>query len=831
MAKLLVENEKLHKENEHLKQTYKEIFDSIKKTRVLNKDDSDSLISQINQKSIKNADLKAQTQEKVFENAALKNELRKLKGTSVDTKFAKPSILEKPVLQPDRHQSVVRQSTAFKSERSKFSKPRFASQVDVINDLPKPVTPHYLSKAREYALVKPHHMIAPGSSRNRQKESYDTMAEENVLAPAPSRTNEQILPYSAWLHIGKENLLLDLQNADLGKAQDITLVDSAHPFLSPLTSEMGIDFVNELGYPEPILFVSKIHVNNQHQPWRAIIFLIIQCLTGKMSGNDKPRNPVLPESVVHIIGDDFPLGNLKFIPKAKEGGKQKIISKAEKPEKEKTSKPSPIKKIRKDTKVAALVLVVSISTPSSTSADQDAPLPKLSSKESSSHNVHSINQPPEHITKWTKDHPIDNVIRNPFRQVSTRHQLLDEAMFCYFDAFLSFVEPKTYKDALKESCWIEAMQEELHEFELARGNRQEEGKDFKESFALVSRLEAVRIFISFAAHMNMIVYQMDVKTRFLNGITREEFYVSQPNGFVDEENPNHVYKLNKALYGLKQAPRAWYDLLSSFLLSQKFSKGIVDLRLFIKREGKEILLVQIYVDDIIFASTDPDLYESFSDVMCSKFKMSMMGKLSFFLGLQISQCPRGIFLNQSKYALELLKNYSMETNEQLNTLMVETSKLDEDPEGKAVDPTRYHGMIGTLMYLTSSRPDLVFDVCMSFSEADHAGCQDRRRSTSRSMKLLGERLIPLYCDNKSAIAMCCNNVPHSRSKHIGIHYHFIKDHIKNGVVELYFVGTDYQLADIFTKALPRERLNFLIEKLGMKIMSPETLKSLAEEDT
>nr|GEX47164.1 hypothetical protein [Tanacetum cinerariifolium] len=560
----------------------------------------------------------------------------------------------------------------------------------------------------------------------------DTMAEENVLAPAPSRTNEQILPYSAC--------------ADLGKAQDITLVDSAHLFLSPLTSETGIDFVNELGYPEPILFVSKIHVNNQHQPWRAIIFLIIQCLTGKTSGNDKPRNPVL-----QMLW-------------AKEGGKQKIVSKAEKPVKEKTSKPSPIKKICKgkvskiymekssfklvdkeeevqpvhephvdddevairkpvpettrklpvvkDTKVAALVLVVSISTPSSTSADQDAPLPKLCSKESSSHNVHSINQPPEHITKWTKDHPIDNVIRNPFRQVSTRHQLLDEAMFCYFDAFLSFFEPKTYKDALKESCWIEAMQEELHEFELARGNRQEEGIDFEESFSLVSRLEAVCIFISFAAHMNMIVYQMDVKTPFLNGIIREEFYVSQPDGFVDEENPNHVYKLNKDLYGLKQAPRAWYDLLSSFLLSLKFSKGIVDLRLFIKREGKEILLVQIYVDDIIFASTDLDLYESFSDVMCSKFKMSMMGKLSFFLGLQISQCPRGIFLNQSKYALESLKKYGMETNEQLNTLTVEKSKLDGDPEGKAVDPTRYHGMIGTLMYLTSSRPDLVFDVFM-----------------------------------------------------------------------------------------------------------------------
>ncbi|GJW50842.1 hypothetical protein Tco_0092193 [Tanacetum coccineum] len=183
VAKLLAANEQLHKENEHLKQTYKELYDSIKKTRVQNKDNSDSLISQINQKSVENADLKAQIQEKVFANAALKNELRKLKGNSVDTKFAKPSILGKPVLQPPRNQSVVRQPNAFKSERPNFSKPRFASQVDVNNVLSKPVTPHYLPKVREYVLAKPHHVIAPGSSRNSQEESYGSndMAHNHYL--------------------------------------------------------------------------------------------------------------------------------------------------------------------------------------------------------------------------------------------------------------------------------------------------------------------------------------------------------------------------------------------------------------------------------------------------------------------------------------------------------------------------------------------------------------------------------------------------------------------------------------------------------------------------
>ncbi|GJZ05076.1 retrovirus-related pol polyprotein from transposon TNT 1-94 [Tanacetum coccineum] len=200
--------------------------------------------------------------------------------------------------------------------------------------------------------------------------------------------------------------------------------------------------------------------------------------------------------------------------------------------------------------------------------------------------------------------------------------------------------------------------------------RQEEGIDFEESFALVARLEAIRIFLAFAAYMNMVVYQMDMKTAFLNGNLREEVYVSQPDGFVDKDNPNHVYKLKKALYGLKtrDSNSAWYDMLSSFLISQDFSKGSVDPTLFIRRDSKELLL--------------------------------------------ISQNPRGIFINQSKYALESLKKYGFDSCDPVDTPMVEKSKLDEDKEGKAVDPSHYRGMIGTLLYLTASRPDLQFAICM-----------------------------------------------------------------------------------------------------------------------
>nr|GFC52492.1 hypothetical protein [Tanacetum cinerariifolium]GFC52513.1 hypothetical protein [Tanacetum cinerariifolium]GFC52586.1 hypothetical protein [Tanacetum cinerariifolium] len=256
------------------------------------------------------------------------------------------------------------------------------------------------------------------------------------------------------------------------------------------------------------------------------------------------------------------------------------------------------------------------------------PITEVASGQSSSmaspqSNVQLNHPMTHHNSKWTKDHPLNYIIGPLSRPVSTRLQLHEQALFCYYDAFLTSVEPKTYKEALTQACWIEAMQEELHEFK-----RLEEGIDFEESFAPVARLEAIRIFLAYAAQKNMVVYQMDVKNVFLNGNLREEVYVSQPDGFVDADNPNHVYKLKKALYGLKQAPRAWYDMLSSFLLSQDFSKGSVDPTLFIRMNGNDLLLAQIYVDDIIFVA--------------SKFKMSMMGKISFFLGLQISQNPRGI---------------------------------------------------------------------------------------------------------------------------------------------------------------------------------------------
>nr|GFA50673.1 retrovirus-related Pol polyprotein from transposon TNT 1-94 [Tanacetum cinerariifolium] len=247
---------------------------------------------------------------------------------------------------------------------------------------------------------------------------------------------------------------------------------------------------------------------------------------------------------------------------------------------------------------------------------------------------------------------------------------------------------------------------------VAKGYRQEKGIDFEESFAPVARIEAIRIFIANATSKNMTIYQMDVKIAFLNGELKEEVYVSQPESFVDPDHSTHFYRLKKALYGLKHAPRAWYDTLLRFLLDNKFSKGEFDPTLFTRRIGKHILLVQIYVDDIIFASTDPKACDIFSNEMSSKFQMSMMGQMSFFLGLQVSQSPGGIFINQSKVALEVLKKFGMDSCDPVNTPMVDRLKLDEDPLGIPVDQTRFRSMVGSLMYLTASRPDLVFVVCM-----------------------------------------------------------------------------------------------------------------------
>ncbi|GJT59079.1 retrovirus-related pol polyprotein from transposon TNT 1-94 [Tanacetum coccineum] len=220
--------------------------------------------------------------------------------------------------------------------------------------------------------------------------------------------------------------------------------------------------------------------------------------------------------------------------------------------------------------------------------------PDLSCEASSSREITIVEsyqsiQPHEHLQKWTDSHPIDNIIGNPSRPVSTRKQLATDALWCFYNSVLSKVKTQNFKSDVKLDEYGDVLKNKAQL--VTKGYRQEEGLDFKESFAPVARLKAIRIFIANAASKNMTVYQMDVKTVFLNGELKEEVYVSQPEGFVNPDHSNHVYRLKKALYGLKQVPRAWYDTLSRFLLAQGFSKGVVDPTLFIQKTSKHAIHV------------------------------------------------------------------------------------------------------------------------------------------------------------------------------------------------------------------------------------------------
>ncbi|GKA24916.1 retrovirus-related pol polyprotein from transposon TNT 1-94, partial [Tanacetum coccineum] len=263
----------------------------------------------------------------------------------------------------------------------------------------------------------------------------------------------------------------------------------------------------------------------------------------------------------------------------------------------------------------------------------------------------------------TKNHPIKQVIGDPSKPVTTRSRLHIDAEMCMYaltnqtDAENTVIQNKSHL--------------------VSKGYSQQERIDFEESFAPIARLETVRMCVAYVAHRNFTIYQMDVKTAFLNGPMKEDVFVSQPDGFVDRDFPNHVYCLKKALYGLKQAPRAWYDKLSSFLIDHHFIKGIVDPTLFTRRHGDDILLVQIYVDGIIFGLTNPVFSNRFAKLMKDNFEMSMMGEMKFFLGLQVHQSPRGIFINQSQYTLELLKKHEMEKCDSISTSMA-TARIDAD---------------------------------------------------------------------------------------------------------------------------------------------------------
>ncbi|GJS97489.1 retrovirus-related pol polyprotein from transposon TNT 1-94 [Tanacetum coccineum] len=541
--------------------------------------------------------------------------------------------------------------------------------------------------------------------------------------------------------------------------------------------------------------------------------------------------------------------------------------------------------------------------------------------------------------KESRNHPLENVIGN-LNQRTLRSQAQNQSnFFC----FISTIEPKNVNEALGDESWIVAMQEELNQFiandvwELvpqpknmtiigtkwvfrnkldengvvsrnkarlvAQGYNQQEGIDYDETYAPVARLESIRILLAYACALDFKLFQMDVKSAFLNGFINEEVYVAQPPGFIDFEKPDHVYKLKKALYGLKQAPKAWYDRLKAFLIKHEYKMGMVDNTLFTKKKSSNLIIVQIYVDDIIFGSTCQDMCDEFAKIMHDEFEMSMMGELNFFLGLQIKQMEDGIFFNQSKYIKEMLKKFGLEDSKPMKTPMSSDTKLTKDEECESVDSTKYRGMIGSLLYLTASRPDIMFSVCLCarfqeapktshleavkrifryikgtthlglwypkgtgietvvYADSDHAGDYVDRKSTSGIYTFVGCCLtswfskkqtalaistteaeyvsagkacqqalwmkqalidydvrlddVPIMCDNKGAIDLSKNPVQHSRTKHIEIRHHFLRDNVQKGHISIEKVPSVDNIADILTKPLKCESFNYLRLGLGM----------------
>ncbi|GKE44473.1 putative ribonuclease H-like domain-containing protein, partial [Tanacetum coccineum] len=388
-------------------------------------------------------------------------------------------------------------------------------------------------------------------------------------------------------------------------------------------------------------------------------------------------------------------------------------------------------------------------------------------------------------------------------------------------------EPKKIVDALKDPSWVEAMQQKLLQFKIqnvwvlvdcpkgvrpigtkwvlknkkdergivirnkarlvTHGHTQEEGIDYEEVFTPVARIKAIRLFLAYASYMGFTVYQMDVKSAFLYETIDEEVYVMQPPGFQDPGFPDKVYKVEKAMYGLHQAPRAWYGTLSKYLLDNGFQRGTIDQTLFIRKHKGEFLLVQVYVDYIIFGLSNLKLCIGFEALMHDKFQMSAMGELNFFLGLQVLQKKDGIFISQDKYVGDILKMLGFIDIRSAKTPMDRENPWGKDGTGKDVELHLYRSMIGSLMYLTTSRSNIMFSVCagaryqvtpkechlhtvkrifrylkghpklglwypkespfdlVAYSDSDYGGANQDKKSTTGGCQFLGRRLISWQC--------------------------------------------------------------------------------------
>ena len=505
-------------------------------------------------------------------------------------------------------------------------------------------------------------------------------------------------------------------------------------------------------------------------------------------------------------------------------------------------------------------------------------------------------------------------------------------------------EPENYEDAQMNPAWQEAMKEEIHMIEknhtwelvdrpadkniigvkwifrtklnadssinkfkarlVVKGYAQVYGVDYSDTFAPVARMDTIRLLLAVAAHKNWKVFQMDVKSAFLNGDLQEEIYVEQPAGFVVQGEEDKVYMLKKTLYGLKHAPRAWYGRIDDYLTGFGFQKSLSESTLYVKKIDDDVLIVSLYVDDLLVTGSNLQQIERFKQDMMQAFEMSDLGLMSFFLGMEIKQSRGVIFIGQEKYAKEILKKFQMENCKPTATPMNQKDKFSKEDGTARVNEEKYRSLIGCLLYLTATRPDILYATnllsrfmhCLSelhmraakrilryikgtcsfgvkfmqcktlklhgFSDSDWGGFIDDMKSTSgfcfnlgstifswsskkqsivaqstaeaefiaataavnqalwlqkllRDLHMEEEEATEISVDNQAAIAISNNLVFHGKTKHFNIKLYFIREVQKNGDVKLLYCRTEDQMTDLFTKALPANRFEFLTRLIGV----------------
>ena len=543
-----------------------------------------------------------------------------------------------------------------------------------------------------------------------------------------------------------------------------------------------------------------------------------------------------------------------------------------------------------------------------------------------------FNQSPLNVVESSRSnsHEDGSDSETPPRKFRSLEEIIESCNVAFFAQ-----EPQCFEEAIKEEVWREAMDVEMKSIEknrtwqlvdlpkgkdaiglkwvyktkynedgsvqkykarlVAKGYSQQPGVDFNETFAPVVRMETIRTVLALAAQLELQVFQLDVKSAFLNGELEEEVYVKQPQGFEVEGKEGKVYKLHKALYGLKQAPRAWNSKIDAYFLQNGFVKSPSEPSQYVKTRGANFLMVCLYVDDLIYAGTNHDMVQSFKEAMMKEYEMTDLGLMKYFLGIQVKQTKGGIFITQEKYIHDLLKKFILESCKPVSTPMALNEKLQLNDGAEKADPKVYRSLVGSLIYLTNTRPDIVHSVSLvsrfmnepsklhfaatkrilrylqgtkklgikyvkeennelvGYTDSDWAGSFDDRKSTLAYVFCLGSKAIswsskkqnsvalssaeaeyisvneatreavwlrrilidlqqkvedptPIFCDNQSAISMSKNPVFHGRSKHIELRHNYIRDMVQRKEINLEYIKTTEQPADVLTKAVPIEKL-------------------------